>query len=230
MERLTPQQQEDAKRLKSLYEAKKKQLGLSQASIAEDLGKSQGAVAHWLNGKLPLNAKAVAGFARLLQVNAADISPSIAREFTEHAATVSSAMSLEDYAKRVMVIESISPDENGIISSTTPLDGWVTIDDDNSQAFALEVKGNALWPRVKSGEFIVIERGTRVQAGDDVYIVLKNGQRLLKTLTPSRTNDLQVSDIAGKQTLPQVLDSNDIKDVYFLSAIIKPTRYRAFKE
>lgn len=230
MERLTTQQQEDARRLKSIYEAKKRKLGLSQVSIAEDLGKSQSAIAHWLNGKLPLNAKAVAAFARILQVKAADISPSIAREFTEQAATISSAMTAEDYARRVMVVESVNTDENGAITSSVGLDGWLTIDDGNAQAFALEVKGNGLWPRIKSGEFIVIEKGTKIQAGDDVYIVLKNKQRLLKTLCPSRTTDVQVSDIAGKQTLPQVIYRQDVKDMWYISAIIKPTRFTPFEE
>ena len=41
---LTPEQLEDAKRLKSIFNAKKKELGLSQESLAYELGVTQSAV------------------------------------------------------------------------------------------------------------------------------------------------------------------------------------------
>jgi len=43
---LTATQLEDAKRLKALYESKKKQLGVTQYTIADEMGISQGAVGH----------------------------------------------------------------------------------------------------------------------------------------------------------------------------------------
>ena len=48
---LTTEQLEDAKRLKALYESKKKELGITQYSIADELGITQGAVGHYLNGR-----------------------------------------------------------------------------------------------------------------------------------------------------------------------------------
>ena len=52
---LTTEQLEDAKRLKALYESKKKELGITQYSIADELGITQGAVGHYLNGRNALN-------------------------------------------------------------------------------------------------------------------------------------------------------------------------------
>lgn len=77
---LTTEQLEDAKRLKALYESKKKELKVTQYTIADELGISQGAVGHYLNGRNALNAKIAAAFAKLLKVSIADFSPSLARE------------------------------------------------------------------------------------------------------------------------------------------------------
>ncbi|MGL4725742.1 MAG: LexA family protein [Scandinavium sp.] len=77
---ITPAQAEDAKRLKNLYEAKKKLLGVTQQSIADELDITQGAVAHYLNGRNPLNPSIARIFAQQLQIPVEDFSPSIARE------------------------------------------------------------------------------------------------------------------------------------------------------
>ena len=59
---ITPTQAEDAKRLKAIYEAKKKVLGVTQQSIADELDITQGAVGHYLNGRNPLNLPVASEF------------------------------------------------------------------------------------------------------------------------------------------------------------------------
>lgn len=75
---LTPAQTEAAQCLKSLYEAKKKRLGITQQSIADELDITQGAVGHYLNGRNALNPAVAAVFARMLQVSVEDFSPALA--------------------------------------------------------------------------------------------------------------------------------------------------------
>ena len=77
---LTTEQLADAARLKALYESKKKALGVTQYSIADELGITQGAVGHYLNGRNALNLTVAAAFAKILQVSIADFSPSIDEE------------------------------------------------------------------------------------------------------------------------------------------------------
>lgn len=77
---LSNEQLNDAQRLKAIYEAKKKELGISQQDIADTLGISQGAVGHYLNGRNPLNMKIAAAFAKILGVNISDFSPTIAEQ------------------------------------------------------------------------------------------------------------------------------------------------------
>lgn len=77
---LDEEQIADAKRLKALYNAKKKELGLSQAIVADHLGVVQSAVNSLLNGINALNVHNATNFARLLRVSVNDFSPSLAKE------------------------------------------------------------------------------------------------------------------------------------------------------
>lgn len=77
---LNQEQLADAKRLKALFNAKKKELGLSQAVVADHLGIVQSAVNSLLNGINALNARNAVALAKLLRVSVNDFSPSIAKE------------------------------------------------------------------------------------------------------------------------------------------------------
>lgn len=69
-------------KLKAIYEAKKKELGLSQLSLADALDISQSGVSHYLNGINPLNAQVAAAFSKLLQVPVDSFSPRLAAEMS----------------------------------------------------------------------------------------------------------------------------------------------------
>lgn len=70
---LTPEQKADAQRLMAIF---KKQKGLTQAVLADELGFSnQSAVSQYLNGKIPLNVEASIKFADRLGCQVSDFSP-----------------------------------------------------------------------------------------------------------------------------------------------------------
>ncbi|AWM80518.1 transcriptional regulator [Gammaproteobacteria bacterium ESL0073] len=77
---LTPELLEESKKLKSIFESKKKDLKISQGSIADFMGINQSSVSHYLNGLNPLNANAAAKFAKILQVDINEFSPRLAKE------------------------------------------------------------------------------------------------------------------------------------------------------
>lgn len=80
---LTSAQIADAERLKALYEAKKKELGITQQSIADMLDISQGGVGHYLNGRNALNAAVAAVFARALQVVSLILAPALRKKYLQ---------------------------------------------------------------------------------------------------------------------------------------------------
>lgn len=70
----------------ALFLAKKNALKLSQKKIADEIGISPAAVAHYLNGTNPLNAKFAATLARLLNEPVESFSPRLAAEIAKMAA------------------------------------------------------------------------------------------------------------------------------------------------
>src|SRR5262245_38280941 len=94
---LTPMQLSDAARLKSLYERWKERRRTngepsSQETVAAMLGiNSQSTVSQYVNGKIPLNPKALVKFAELLEVPPEDISPALVLEIEKIAGAVPEA-------------------------------------------------------------------------------------------------------------------------------------------
>lgn len=76
---LTDEEAAECAELKGIYNAKKKDLKLTQDELGERLGGvGQSGVSHYLNGINALNAYVAAGFARELQVSVSDFSPRLA--------------------------------------------------------------------------------------------------------------------------------------------------------
>jgi transcriptional regulator with XRE-family HTH domain len=75
---LTPEQLEDARRLREAYLRAKHERGLTQEGLAQACGwDTQSAVSQYVNGKIPLNIEAAALLCSALQVEIASVSPTI---------------------------------------------------------------------------------------------------------------------------------------------------------
>lgn len=84
---LTEVEAAECAELKAIYNARKKELKLTQDELGERLGGiGQSGVSHYLNGVNALNAAAAAGFARELQIPVAQFSPRLAAEIASLAA------------------------------------------------------------------------------------------------------------------------------------------------
>lgn len=203
---LSPEQLSDALSLKSIYESRKKELGLSQEIVAERLGISQSAVAQILSGKNALNLKRAAEFASLLGVNIKDFSPSMADEAEglSHS-NVSFAGSYKP-EKRYPVISSV---QAGAWSEA--VEAYQLKDIDEWIESSAHIQGNGFWLRVDGdsmtspvgvsipeGTFVLFDTGRAPVNGSLVIakledsneatfkkLVIDGGQRYLKGLNPA---------------------------------------------
>lgn len=102
--------------------------------------------------------------------------------------------------------------------------GWLQIYSADKDAYGLKVKGDSMWPRIQSGEYVVIEPNTTVHSGDEVFVRTKDGHNMIKIMSKTRDGDFQFSSINSDHR-PITVSPCDIEKIHFVSAIVKHTRY-----
>ncbi|ELV1369893.1 LexA family transcriptional regulator [Escherichia coli] len=204
--RLTTEQLQDATRLKALYDSKKKELGITQADMADELDISQGAVGHYLNGRNPLNLPVAAKFAKLLHEPISSFSPALAKEaellylvsnVTYHGpAKPRGTYPLISWVSAGAWCEAIEP------YTLTDIDEWYDSDAHiEGQGFWLKVQGDSMTSPVgmsiPEGMYVLVDTGKEPINGSLVVakltdaneatfkkLVIDAGKTYLKPLNP----------------------------------------------
>lgn len=65
-------------------------------------------------------------------------------------------------------------------------DGLIEYPAKDHNTYALRVRGESMRPRIKSGEFIVVEPNTEPNPGDDVVVICHDGRKMVKELLYTR--------------------------------------------
>lgn len=205
---LTPAQVADSQRLKALYEAKKKELGITQQSIADALDISQGAVGHYLNGRNALNTAVASVFARLLGVSVSDFSPSLAKDISDMSSVASENTSFAGHyypGSKYPVISKVQAGAWCEAVEPYPLkdiDLWLESDAHiQGDAFWLQVDGDSMTApaglSIPEGTFVLFDTGREAINGSLVIaklsdsneatfkkLVIDGAQKYLKGLNP----------------------------------------------
>lgn len=205
---LTPAQVADSKRLKALYEAKKKELGITQQSIADALDISQGAVGHYLNGRNALNTAVASVFARLLGISVSDFSPSLAKDISDMSSVASKNTSFAGHYSPGSKYPVISKVQAGAwCEAVEPytlkdIDLWLESDAHiQGEAFWLQVDGDSMTApaglSIPEGTFVLFDTGREAINGSLVIaklsdsneatfkkLVIDGAQKYLKGLNP----------------------------------------------
>lgn len=170
---LTPEEAEDARRLRIIWNERKEQLHLSQVKAARELGyTSQGAISQYLNGKVGLNFQAVAKFAKLLRVAVGDISPRYGKLVEKPVAP-----QLDAYTAPVTDVLAGSP-------STQPLN-WFAFHKEFWQAVGVPAEHLKLvrleddsFKSLPSGCVLLVDDRPPATPTDGVYL-MQRGERLV---------------------------------------------------
>lgn len=115
---ITPDRKEECLRLKAIFNAKKKELHLTQEKLAELLGINQSSVSHYLNGVNPLNASVAAAFAKILGVSVWDFSPRLAEVIESFAAmqvTATAESFKETWSRAAKVLDAVPHEQYVLI-------------------------------------------------------------------------------------------------------------------
>lgn len=99
---------------------------------------------------------------------------------------------------------------------------WPTTDPD---AYAIECSGDSMRPRIKHGEFVIVEPNHPIQPGEEVLVKSKDGRVMVKELAykaAGRYTLLSVNEAHGKITL----DEADIDKIHYVAGIAKKSMWR----
>ncbi len=102
-------------------------------------------------------------------------------------------------------------------------DGWVKYPGANG-TYALRCRGDSMRPRIKPGEFVVIEPRTQVVDGDEVAVQTVDGRRMIKILNRRRGGVVELTSINDDHK-PITLDDDEIQHMHSVAAILKASMY-----
>lgn len=103
-------------------------------------------------------------------------------------------------------------------------DGWVDIASRDPNAYALRCRGDSMRPRIRSGEFVVVEPGTEPAPGDEVLIKATDGRVMIKTYLYRREGRVHL--VSVNEAHPSIaLDEREVAAMHYVGAIVKASRW-----
>lgn len=98
-------------------------------------------------------------------------------------------------------------------------DGLVEFPAKDKNAYALRVRGESMRPRIKSGEFIIVEPNTVTNPGDDVVVICKDGRKMVKELLYVRDGEVTLGSI-NNGFKPLSIPLEEIDAMHYVAAIV----------
>lgn len=103
-------------------------------------------------------------------------------------------------------------------------DGFIRYPSRDPNAYALRVKGDSMRPRIKPGEFLLVEPNSAVIPGEEVIVTTVDGRSMVKVLGPRRDGMIELQSI-NEDHRPITLDEAQVRTMHFVAAIVKAGRY-----
>jgi phage repressor protein C with HTH and peptisase S24 domain len=103
-------------------------------------------------------------------------------------------------------------------------DGWIDMHSRDDNAYALRVFGDSMHPRIKSGEYVVVEPNHAIAPGDEVLVVTKDGRSMVKEFLFKRQGVVTLHSVNsdhGRMTL----NESEIDKMHYVAAIARGALY-----
>jgi DNA-binding transcriptional regulator YiaG len=104
-------------------------------------------------------------------------------------------------------------------------DGYIDWPTNDPDAYALECDGESMRPRIKPGEFVIVEPNHAFQPGDEVLVKSKDGRVMVKEFAykaQGRYHLLSINETHGKISL----GDDEIEKMHYVAGIAKRSMWR----
>lgn len=103
-------------------------------------------------------------------------------------------------------------------------DGYLNIHSDDPDAYGLKVTGDSMHPRIKNGEYVLIEPNKGYCSGDEVMVRTAAGRTMIKEFIYQRDGMYRLDSINAEHP-PIHLAEQDVLDVHLVGGILKSSRF-----
>jgi phage repressor protein C with HTH and peptisase S24 domain len=102
--------------------------------------------------------------------------------------------------------------------------GYIAIFSDDPDAYALRVTGDSMSPRIRHGEFVVIEPGRQLIQQEECLVQLADGRKMIKIFVYLRDGFYRL-DSVNHDFAPLHVAAQDVEAVHYVAGIMKGSRY-----
>lgn len=106
-------------------------------------------------------------------------------------------------------------------------DGFVNWPSRDPEAFALRCKGDSMKPRIKDGEYVVVEPNHGYLPGDEVLLVTRDEQVMIKTFLYQRDGAVLVMSV-NEEHPPLRFPVSDVVRIQYVAGIAKPSLHGTY--
>jgi phage repressor protein C with HTH and peptisase S24 domain len=105
-------------------------------------------------------------------------------------------------------------------------DGLIRYPTRDRNAYALRVKGDSMRPRIRPGEFVIVEPNSAVEPGDEVLVKTRDGRSMVKMLSNRRNGLVELRSV-NENHPPITLEESEIELMHYVGGIVKASLYRS---
>lgn len=198
-----------------------RQRGITQQELADRLGVTQGAVAHWLNGRRRPTLEVLKEIAQALGVTPASLMNGEAAAPSGDPERLPIPLLALDQVAPLINNQSASPTAVSAIASLVP---DITL---SQHAFAVRIKDNAMVPEFCIGDVIVIDPALALTPGDFVLAVSDGQEPLFRKYRPlgiDRHHDKLIELLPLNEDYPPLRSDN--LPFRIIGPMVEHRRYR----
>lgn len=103
-------------------------------------------------------------------------------------------------------------------------DGYLNIYSDDPDAYGLKVTGDSMIPRIKNGEYVLIEPNKSYFSGDEVVVRTTAGRTMIKEFIYLRDGMYRFDSVNAEHS-PIHISTNEVMEIHLVGGILKSSRF-----
>lgn len=104
-------------------------------------------------------------------------------------------------------------------------EGYIDFPSRDPNAYALKCVGDSMRPRIRDGEFVIVEPNHPIEPGDDVLVKSKDGRVMVKTFLYQRAGRAHLISI-NEAHPPMAFADEEIEKMHYVAATARPSMWR----